>query len=284
MRRIIAATAALLTATLPSLAADMPGPPVLRGAMPAEAGIDWSGFYAGAFVGYNENVFNARSSVFSPAAGYASTPYGAGGAHLARTNDRTHSSSMPFGVYIGHNWSVDGAVFGFEADYSRARLKSGSVGSRSGTFSDGTNDYAYTTNVSTTMNVLDYGSIRARAGMPFGAFLPYITGGLAWARTETGNSASLQGGLRPAGSAPGTPYTADPAAPGPLSTAMRTQMHYGYVVGAGIEFALSSNIVVRGEATTMRFTNFGGHKSIDSGLRDGNMSINTARVGAAVKF
>jgi opacity protein-like surface antigen len=69
-----------------------------------------------------------------------------------------------------------------------------------------------------------------------------------------------------------------------LATATRLRTIYGYALGAGVEFALTSNILLRGEAMTMRFTRFGGMTDANSSAPDGNMSINTARVGAAVKF
>ncbi|MGL4242534.1 MAG: outer membrane protein [Beijerinckiaceae bacterium] len=284
MRHLIASAALVLTA-LPALGADMAGPPpVLRGALPADAGVDFAGGYFGGFAGYNAQVFNTSNTPVSPAAGYATTPYSAGNAHLARPVDRSSAGAMGFGVFAGFNWGIDGYIVGVEADYVRSRLKGGSRGSLTGGFDDGTNEYQFTTNVATTQNVTDYGTLRARLGLPYGNFMPYVTGGLAWARTQYGNSASLTGSRRPTGSAPGTPYTADPTAPGPLATATRSQMIYGYALGAGVEFALTSNILLRGEVMTMRFARFGGFTSPTSSAPDGNMSINTARVGAAVKF
>ncbi len=48
----------------------------------------------------------------------------------------------------------------------------------------------------------------------------------------------------------------------------------GVALGAGLEFALTSNIVLRGEYQYILFNDFDGHK----------VNVNTVRGGAAVKF
>jgi outer membrane immunogenic protein len=294
--------AAFALATLPAVAADMAAPPpVLRGALPADTGVDWSGFYFGGFGGFNAQTFSTRNSASNlPAAGYATTRYGVyGNAHTARPVDRTSAQASGFGVFAGYNWGVDGYVLGVEADYTRSRLKGSSQGSLSGVFQDPTtvaglnvNEYAFTSSVQSKMEVRDHGTIRVRVGMPFDNVMPYITGGLAWARTSWSNSASLTGNVRQVVQATGVPvtaYAADPTAPGPLaSIGVQQQTIYGYAVGAGVEFALTSNILLRGEVMTSRFTGFSGgsnkNNAFATGLPDGVMSINTARAGAAVKF
>jgi outer membrane immunogenic protein len=301
MRRILA-SAAFTIAALSAHAADMAGPPpILRGALPAETGIDFTGFYAGVFGGYNGQTFASRNTPNNlPAAGYASTRYGIyGTAHQVRPVDRMSSQASAFGVFAGYNWGIDGYVLGVEADYTRSKLRGDSRGVLSGVFTDPTtvvgtniNQYAFTSNAQTKMDVRDYGTLRVRMGLPMDNFMPYVTGGVAWARSGYSSSASMTGTVRQVVQATGTPvtpYAADPTAPGPItSIGTQTQMLYGYVVGAGVEFALTSNILLRAEAMTLRFSGFGGgaNKANASfaGLPDGVMSINTARVGAAVKF
>jgi outer membrane immunogenic protein len=304
MRRIIA-SAALSLAAIPALAADMAGPPpILRGALPAASEVDFAGFYVGGFAGWSQQSFASRDAYSTFAtSNITGTPYSTfGGADLLRLPARESTSAMGFGVFAGHNWSIDGYIVGIEADYTRTKLKADSAETRSGTFVDPTAipgfpgeayQYAYTTNISTTARIMDYGTIRGRMGMPMGSLMPYATAGLAWARHSYSVDGALAGQRRRVdpSTTPPTPitaYAADPGAPGPFTGGTGMKMIYGYALGLGLEWALSSNILVRGEVMTMRFTDFAGglSKSNASFSTSPNnaMSINTARVGAAVKF
>jgi opacity protein-like surface antigen len=299
MRRLFL-SAVLALSALPAVAADMAGPPpVLRGALPASAGVDWTGAYFGGFAGYNAQSFASRNTLGTLAQNYATTRYGIyGDAETARYPGRTSSNAFSFGVFAGYNWGLDGYIFGLEADYTRSRLKGSGHGEVSGTFTDPTtaaggniSQYAYTSRVNYSLDTTDYGTIRARIGMPIDNMMPYVTGGFAWARTGYSYGASIAGQVRTivqATGVPVTPYVADPTAPGPFTSARKTDLIFGYAFGAGVEFALTSNVLLRGEAMTMRFSEFGGggskRQAATYGVPDGVTSINTIRGGAAIKF
>jgi outer membrane immunogenic protein len=318
MRRLIV-TAALAFSALPAIAADMAGPaPVLRGAYPTttEAAVDFAGFYAGVLGGFNQQVFPSLDS-YAPWAtqNIPNTPYGIfGQADRVSFAPRTSLNGMGVGIFVGHNWSVDGYVLGLEADYTRAKLESKVSASRSGEFIDPTplptapagvlNQHRYTTTINSKTDVTDYGTIRARIGMPMGNFMPYLTGGMAWARTSYSVDGQLSGQVRnintnalPAPGVPVTAYAADPNAPGPVNTGTGLKTIFGYAFGAGVDWALTSNIMVRAEVMTMRFDGWadgiskrsaapGGLFNLSPGSSSPQnlMSINTARVGAAIKF
>jgi outer membrane immunogenic protein len=311
MRRF-AATALLSLAALPALAADMGGPvPILRGALPAAShGVDFSGFYFGGFGGWNGQTFESRDGLSSAAVGnIAGTRYGTyGQAHVVSLPRRTHTKDMAIGGFVGYNWGFDEYVIGIEADYTRTKLSGNTSASRSGLFTDPTtlnavvagevNQYSYTTTLNSRTKVEDYGTIRMRAGMPFGQIMPFMTGGLAWARTSYSVDGSLAGQVRRVNNAtlaPTTAFAVDPAGPAPLYAGVGTKMIYGYALGLGLDWALSSNILLRAEVMTLRFSDWAGGLSKRSiagqnfnfggstGAND-TMSINTARVGAAVKF
>jgi outer membrane immunogenic protein len=310
MRSIIAATL-LMAAVLPVAAADMADPPpVLRGALPSGGGIDFTGFYAGGLAGYNGQVFGSRHGLSASAvSNIQPTVYGTvGQAHVLSLPQSTSTGRMGFGVFAGYNWGFDEYIIGVEADYVRARLRNNTSASRSGEFEDPASagipgpgqsyQYAYTTRVNSKTEVTDYGTIRARFGMPMGQVMPFATAGLAWARTSHSIEGTLDGRRRaiptgnpPAGSAG---YAADPSAPASVYAGAGMRMIYGYALGAGVDWALSSNIMLRAELMTMRFTDWAGGVSKANigfqnqvtgvGNADNTMSINTARVGAAVKF
>jgi outer membrane immunogenic protein len=310
MRRIIAA-AVIAISSWPVLAADMAEPvAVLRGALPASHDVDFAGFYVGAFAGYNQQTFSSRDPLSSVATGnILGTRYATyGQANVLALPERTSTNAMGLGGFIGHNWGIDGYIVGIEADYTRSRMTSNTSAARSGEFTDPTtlglvnpneiNQYSYTTRIASSARVSDYGTLRVRAGMPFGSVMPYVTGGLAWARTSYGLEGTLAGQARRISSitgAPVTAYAADAAGPGPVVATTGMKMVYGYALGAGLEWALTSNIIVRGELMTMRFSDYAGglsKRSVagqnlnagGSSTQNDTMAINTARLGAAVKF
>jgi outer membrane immunogenic protein len=286
MRRIIAASAALLAASLPSLAADMGGPPaVLRGTIPAETGIDWSGFYAGGTASYLNASLNrnnqqgqtepllsrlVRGSIVET--GVNAMPLIDQGSY--RTN------RMGFGIFTGYNWTSEGAVFGVELDYTRASIENEISGARSGRVT-GTDTpqttYDWTAITSKRSKITDFGTIRARLGYAYGNFMPFFTGGVALGRSAETRSAGISGVqyLSSDGycdfalSCGRTNYT-----PASINEGNRAKLNVGYTVGLGFEYAFTNNIFVRAEYQHIRFPD----------VSSTTMQINQARVGAGVKF
>ncbi|OYU49598.1 MAG: hypothetical protein CFE31_04335 [Rhizobiales bacterium PAR1] len=68
-----------------------------------------------------------------------------------------------------------------------------------------------------------FGTVRARAGVAIDRFLPYVTAGFAYGSSDT--------------TIPGT--------------GKGSQTHYGWVVGGGVEYALTNNITTRVEGLYM---------------------------------
>ncbi len=290
----VAALAALVsTASVPcALAADMAQPfePGLRGALPAMDGPDFTGTYVGGFGGFSQQLFEPRQAGVGLIQDMLrSTVYlNPGRADDIVTRSRTTTNNMTYGLFIGHNWQVEDYIIGFEADYTRANLNGSSSGGRSGFFSvpDVTvyphDDYRYTTTTSSQLKISDYGTIRGRFGMPMGQLMPYATAGLAWARASYGNSAALTGESRNVIQTT-NPFTGvvttvygpwGPAGNYSLKDGSRTRFAFGYALGAGLDWAVTSSIILRGEVQHVRFGNVG----------DTNSTINTARAGAALKF
>jgi outer membrane immunogenic protein len=287
MRRILA-SAAFTIAALSAHAADMAGPPpVLRGALPmADTATDFSGFYFGAFGGFNQQEFQGRT------AGQAllnemlrgTVFLNPGNAADIVNYKSVTSNAVSYGLYGGYNWAVDDFIIGVEADYTRTKLEGNLQGGRNGSFSTPTaqtypNDqYAYVTTTASALKISDYGSIRGRFGMPFGSVMPYLSGGLAVARASYGSDATVNWQVRnitqnaSTGVISAGPWAT--GAPYSLRDGSRTRFAFGYAFGAGVDWAVSQNIVLRGEVLTHRFGNVG----------DMTSNINTARVGAAVKF
>ncbi len=268
-------------------AADMAAaPPVLRGALPVqEAANDWSGFYAGGFGGFGQMEFEPRGG----ASGLVRTMLSntvwlnPGRADDVIIGRRTTSNVINYGGFVGYNWMIDDYVVGAEVDYTRGEMKGSSSGGRAGLFSDPDSsttprtDYRYNVNVLNRLKLTEFGTARVRFGVPFGSFMPFVTGGIALGRFSYRVEASASGdsrnvGLDTNGITVFGPWT--PAMSTSLRDASRTRFAAGYTLGGGFDWALTQNVFLRAELQHVRFGNIG----------DMTASVNSARAGAALKF
>ena len=269
-----------------AIAADMAPPPVLRGPLPAtEAGTDWSGYYVGGFGGFSQLEFEPRTAGQGLVRTMLSNTIwlNPGRADDVIFNRRTTSNKVVFGAFAGYNWMIDDYVVGAEVDYTRGEQKGTALGGRSGFFSipDVSAlprvDHRYTTSVSNSLKMTEFGTARLRFGVPFGSFMPFATAGVALGRFSYSNEASATGESRDVvadanGNAIFSQWgkTMDTK----LKDASRTRFAIGYALGGGFDWALTQNIFLRGELQHVRFGNAG----------DMTATINTARAGAALKF
>ncbi len=286
MRHHIAALGlGLLSATgLPLLAnaADMAPPPVLRGSLPAtETGSSWDGFYFGGSAGFGslsrssqpqQGVTNpllrslVRGSEVEP--GVIAMPIIEKG--------RTQSQRVSFGAFVGYNAMMEDVLLGVEADYNRGRLDVESTGSRSGRVNGAATIYDWTGTTKTSVRISDYGSIRGRMGYSMGSWMPYLSGGLAFARLAEKNYAAISGRQCPfvtagvcASAMVPTLYT-----PSDLGDSNGNKIVFGYALGAGVDMLLTNNIILRAEVQHLRF-------APNNGM---SVQLNHAKIGAAIKY
>jgi len=163
------------------------------------------------------------------------------------------------GLYAGYNHHFDGGlVLGVEGDYNFASLKDETVYQAMG---------VDLPNMGGVLELHSVGSVRVRAGYAMDRWLPYVAGGLAVANYEH-TSVHLPGGA-------------------PFGIAKDTII--GYTLGAGAEYAVSDNWVVRGE---YRFADFGRQSSTRQVVGGGSaynpdeieLTMHDIRVGIAYKF
>jgi outer membrane immunogenic protein len=258
---------------------------VLRGTIPAETGIDWSGFYAGGTASYvnaslnRDNLQGQTDPLLSRLVRGSIVETGVNAMPLIDQGSY-RTNRMGFGAFAGYNWTADGAVFGLEADYTRASIDNEITGARSGRVTgSGTPEttYEWTANTSKRSKITDFGTIRARLGYAYGNFMPFFTGGIALARSAETRSANIAGVQYLASdgycdfalSCGRTRYT-----PSSISEGNRAKLNVGYAVGLGFDYAFSNNIFVRAEFQHIRFPD----------VSSTTMQINQARVGAGGKF
>jgi outer membrane immunogenic protein len=179
---------------------------------------NWDGVYVGAFAGYGWGTLTEEDGIYAP----AGTEYDVDGWEV--------------GVAIGANFTISEAIVaGIVADIAWA-----DIGGANADFTD----LEYNTNW--------LGSVRGRLGFDGGAFLPYVTAGLAFANTTVTNNAAVLD---------------------------ESQTHIGWTVGAGVEFAVADNISLD---LLYRYSDYGSQTYSIPAASD--FSLNTHTVSAGVNF
>lgn len=200
---LIAASAALLSSQ--SFAADMAiyDPAPVAPVLPADA-FNWSGAYIGAHLGYG---WGKTHDINNPAA-------------VEKDID-----GILGGIQVGYNAHLpNDVVLGIEASASFANIKDEWFGRDTNQF-----DSYYTED-----KVEGIGTLRARLGYAMDNFLPYVTGGLAIARTKHVLGCD-------------TALVAQTNGCGTVFEASKSDTSVGWTVGAGAEYAFDQNWSLKAE-------------------------------------
>lgn len=178
---------------------------------------NWDGLFLGAFAGYGWGTLD--DSVNSG---------------LDVTDDELDLTGWQVGVSAGANFTVSEAIV------------AGIVGDIAWTDLNGDVDADSSYSVDWT------GSLRGRLGFDGGAFLPYVTAGVAFANT-TVTDAALED----------------------------TQTHIGWTVGAGVEFAVADNVSLD---LQYRYTDFGSKTYDLGGPTDFSLTSHAVTAGVNFRF
>jgi len=237
MKKTLLATTALTALSFSAFAADLPAR-TFAPVAPLPVFV-WSGFYAGADVGYAW----MRDSLTQN-----------DGSAIAFTS-KPQPKGVLGGVFAGYQMQSGSLVYGVESDVELSSLKASSTNTYSA------EDYYHT--VKTNIR----GSLRARLGYAVGPALIYATGGVAASSFKTGKT------------------NLDIPADG---TQSGTTTRFGWTLGAGVEYKLSSAWSLR---TEYRYTDFGSFNLLSDGraLSTGStvnhkVSDQTVRIGIAYSF
>jgi outer membrane immunogenic protein len=177
---------------------------------------NWDGLFLGAFAGYGWGTLDDSAN-----------------SGLDLTNDELDLTGWQVGVSAGANFTVSEAIVaGIVGDIAWSDI-SGSEG-----------DSSY--------NVDWTGSIRGRLGFDGGAFLPYVTAGVAFANATATDFNDVED----------------------------TQTHIGWTVGAGVEFAVADNVSLD---LQYRYTDYGS-KDYALTTNPTELSLTSHAVTAGVNF
>jgi outer membrane immunogenic protein len=252
LRRVALSVAAVLGSVAGAAAADLPnryrGPDLFS---PAPV-TTWTGFYAGAQVGYGWGSDQTEITV-------AGFPFSFVGPD--------HDTSGPLGgIHAGYNFQQGQFVFGLEGDLELANVEGTVALTGSGAFAG--------FGLRSRTSVDFQGSLRGRVGFAlFDRLMLYGTAGLAVANIE-----NAYGAILPAGNVFGTPAG--------ITTATFDETRWGWTVGAGVEYALMSNWTARLE---YRYSNFADYQNATTLLAAGSVSrqdpdMHALRIGGSYRF
>ena len=158
------------------------------------------------------------------------------------SQDNANGSGVIGGVFAGYNWQSGSFVFGGEADIDATSID-GDDGGSAGDING--------------FKAQWMASARLRAGYAVDRWLIYGTGGYAYLRGK-----------------------ADRRDPGFEES--QSASFNGWTIGAGAEYALTDNIIIRGE---YRFADFGSKSVVISNyVEDISPQIHAVRVGLSYKF
>jgi outer membrane immunogenic protein len=251
LQRAVLIGLAILCPVVTALAADLPRrhSPDLFSPAPVAT---WSGFYAGAQVGYAWGSDQTRIDV----PGFPFTFSGP---------DHDASGTVG-GAHVGYNFQTGLAVFGVEGDLELAGIEGKTRLSGSGAFPG----YSITS----SLDVAFQGSVRGRLGFAMlDRMMVYGTAGVAFANVENTYSATLPRG-NIFGASAGT------------STAKFDETRWGWTLGAGVEYAIMSNWTARFE---YRYTNYSAYRNAaaflaPAGSSEQDPDFHTLRIGASYHF
>lgn len=237
-----------------AFAADMP----VKALTPAQTiSARWDGWYVGFQVGERWGKNDMTTNCIQ---GSSSDPFECGGTANPFAVDSSgrqgfSNSGLRTGIYFGANTQVNNWVFGLESDWAYFKHSTsvpGLVGCQSFVCNAALSDGFSLSGDSTSIENKWDASLRARIGfvvMPSVMF--YGTGGIAWQRVSATMSCS---------------FATSPGCTLFNMTSTDKQTLVGYTVGAGLEWMMTPNLILRGE---YRYSDFGNmHASFFVGSGD----------------
>ncbi len=229
-RALLGATALALLAGTASAADLAYRYPVKAEIVPVQT-FSWTGFYIGGNVGWGWASNSLDYNIFAgPTVSY----------------DMGDSNGFTGGFQAGYNYQfANNVVAGVEADFQFADINNKGTLLFRGPLGGG----------SVSQKVDYFGTIRARAGYAMDRFLPYITGGAAWA--NVGHS--------------------------DIWGQSQSATKWGWTIGAGAEYAVTNNWTVKAEYLYAAFDDHKTTYTNGSSLKSG-VELSTLKAGVNYKF
>lgn len=238
---------------------------------------DWSGVYFGGQIGYASAVIDPGNASQGHIGYILRNTVLENEAQVSQwTNlQRTTAEGRNYGGFVGYNSQWDDVILGVELNYNRGSLAGDSQGSIARNYT-ATDSYIYSVaiNSQASVNIIDYGTARFRAGYIMGRFLPYLMAGFAVGRADVTRATTLTYSATDSDPTTAPALPTIPPTTQSLSDTKKGAFIYGFNVGLGLDVAITPNVFVRAEYEYIQFTPFEG---ITAG-------INTGKLGVGLKF
>jgi opacity protein-like surface antigen len=267
------AVAMLLATAAPATAADWLDD-TLRGTFTSNGPARWDGIHFGATMGLSNmgTDFGSSSSQLIAYSLRNTTVQNEFSPSSWTTLPSNTTNGRQYSIFLGYNMQWNELVLGFDGSYNKPSSLAASASdsiARQVTTSSLVNE-ALTITAQSSLKLIDYATMRARAGYAFGQFLPYAVVGAAVGRFNYATTATVHDvGTPLAGSTVTAFDTLDTQ-----SSSKDGAITAGFVVGLGMDVAITPNVFLRGEWEYIGFAPI-------SGIRAG---LNTGRVGIGVRF
>lgn len=247
----------------------------LRGSLPSSVPVRWEGFNFGVSAGVsnmNTDFGNSTSGLIAYILRNTEVEDQFAPSNWTALPSNT-TNGRQYGIFLGYNWQWDELVTGFDVAYNRstsmAASASDTIARQVVTTPDNVNN-SLTITAQSSLQLIDYATMRVRAGYAMGQFLPYAAIGAAVGRFNYANTATVRNVGTPPGGSPILPFDVTDT----QSSAKNNAIIGGFTVGLGVDVALAPNIFARGEWEFVAFAPVNGIRA----------SINTARAGIGVRF
>lgn len=246
----------------------------LRGSYTTSEPVRWDGIHFGATMGLSNmgTDFGNSSSQLIAYSLRNTTVQNEFSPSTWTTLPSNTTNGRQYGAFIGYNMQWSELVLGFDIGYIKPSTLEASASdsiSRQVTTSSNVNE-AVTISAQSSLKLIDYATVRARAGYAYGQFLPYAMLGAAVGRFNYVTTATVHDVGTPL---PGSTVMAFDVTD-TQSSSKNGAITAGFVVGLGMDVAITPNVFLRGEWEYVGFAPV-------SGIRTG---INTGRVGVGMRF
>lgn len=276
----IAALACSMLAMAPverAAAADWPGSaPVLRGSV-SPGFARWDGWQAGIQAGFgNMNTDFGNSTTPLVAFALRNTLLEAEASPSTWTTLPSNTTNgWVFGGFIGYNWQWSELVVGWDLGYKHPSNLNSSTGNSLSRRFDTSDSVRHdvTIDAQSSFKLVDYATLRARAGYAFGEFLPYAVVGAAVGRFNYQTTVSVTDVMT--NLVPPVPTVGDLGTFIQSASAGQTNTFAaGIAAGLGVDWALTPGMFLRAEWEYVLFAPVNGTRA----------NTNTGSIGVGARF
>ena len=241
----------------------------------------WDGWHAGLQVGYGNMNTDPGNSTSQPIAFILrnTTLQNEFAPSEWTTLGPGTTNSAVYGGFVGYNMQWDNLVLGFDIGYKHpSKLDAGAQDSISRRVVTSDNiQHDVTIDAQTSLKLVDYATLRGRAGYAIGQFLPYAVVGAAVGRFNYSTTVSVsdfmtQLPLTP--TPPGGPIGFANLTPSSITAGKDNSIVGGVVAGVGADWAITPGMFLRAEWEFIAFASVNGART----------NLNTANIGMGVRF